>query len=191
MSTIDVHHEEDRGPSMWTGGGYFYPFTPRAGEVRLPEIARALSRIPRFCGHTERFYSVAEHSLHCAAVAFDDPRGEDAFALARLALMHDAAEAYVGDLVRPIKSALREFRALEKRVFRAIEDRFGLATSWEAQERIHAIDNEVLAAEKLALLPEAPEWPNMAAPASISISCHTTAHAERLFLAKALELGIS
>ncbi|MDI1288693.1 MAG: hypothetical protein PSX37_01920 [bacterium] len=86
-------------------GQKFYPLDPRADEVHAPDIAKALSQICRYGGHTSQHYSVAEHCvLMSLAVAPEH---------ALFALLHDATEAYVGDMVRPLKQALPEYRAIE------------------------------------------------------------------------------
>jgi hypothetical protein len=101
-------------------GVAFYPFDPRPEEILIEDIAHALSMICRFTGHVARFYSVAEHSVHVSRLV--PPQ----HALA--ALLHDAAEAYLGDIARPIKRMpeLAELRAAESRLQKAIYQKFGL-----------------------------------------------------------------
>ncbi|RYF85792.1 MAG: hypothetical protein EOO03_12755, partial [Chitinophagaceae bacterium] len=67
-------------------------------DININDIATALSRIPRFGGHTCAFYSVAQHSVLVAALAPDYLKKE--------ALLHDAAEAYLGDVIKPLKHIL-------------------------------------------------------------------------------------
>lgn len=80
-------------------------FLPSRNQVDIIDIAHGLSRICRFGGHTVNFYSVAEHSIHVAAIA--STRLE-----AKVALMHDAHEAYLGDTITPLKTD--RHRELEK-----------------------------------------------------------------------------
>lgn len=82
-------------------GERFYPFSPAPEEVKTKDIAHALANICRFNGHTRGFYSVAAHSVHVSRLVPPE------FALE--ALLHDAAEAYVGDMVRPLKRGLPAF----------------------------------------------------------------------------------
>ena len=89
-------------------GGRFYPFDPRPSEVRLEDIAGSLAHTCRFGGHCQRFYSVAEHSLYVARELADHGERVQAYGL-----LHDAGEAYVGDIPRPVKSQLGEFEAVE------------------------------------------------------------------------------
>lgn len=90
-------------------GKQFWPLAPRVQDVELEDIAHALSNICRFNGHCKRFYSVAEHSLLvlgevrrmiARGKVTEHPR------LLKLALLHDAAEAYLGDIIRPVKHGL-------------------------------------------------------------------------------------
>jgi 5'-deoxynucleotidase YfbR-like HD superfamily hydrolase len=96
-----------------TASGRAFSLTePAPADVDLQDIASALSKIARFGGHTRRPYSVAQH---CCLVASIVP------AEFRLhALLHDAAEAYVGDIVTPLKRLVPLFSLIETRVHRAI-----------------------------------------------------------------------
>lgn len=98
--------------------------------INMADIAHALSMICRFNGHTSRHYSVAEHSLCVAELVrlwSDDTN-------AAQALMHDAAEAYMGDTVSPIKRdpEMAWMRAAEQTCLERILQRFGLATELHA-----------------------------------------------------------
>lgn len=101
-----------------SAGRRFFPLAPRADDVTIDDIAHALSHVCRYGGHCREFYSVAQHSVHVSRLV--PPR------LAFHGLMHDAAEAYVGDMVRPLKRCLPAFSAIEARIFKAIAERFGL-----------------------------------------------------------------
>lgn len=118
----------------------FEPLNPYPEQVRIEDIAHALSMICRFGGHTRRFYSVAEHSVHVSRHCAP----EDAMA----GLLHDAAEAYVGDLIRPIKHLpeLTAYRDAEDHLLAMILQSEGLAPELPAS--VHYADNAVLAAER-------------------------------------------
>lgn len=108
-----------KGPTIRTRVGTYFDFEdPEASEIVLADIAHALGNICRFNGHTHRFYSVAEHSVHCSYLV---PEGD-----AAAALMHDAVEAYVGDVSRPLKSLLPGYKEIERRVEAAVLARFGV-----------------------------------------------------------------
>lgn len=98
--------------------------------ICLEDIAHALSNIGRFGGHTRWFYSVAEHSWLVAAIlcdATDEPWHSEHV---RAALLHDAAEAYVGDLMRPLKirDDMAQFRRLEDLAMKQIMLHFGITS---------------------------------------------------------------
>ncbi len=99
-------------------GQHFDLTDPQPDTIRIEDIAHALSQINRFTGHTHRPYSVAQHSLQASYIV--PPQ----FALE--ALLHDAHEAYTGDVSAPLKSLLPDYRALEDRIESAVRRRFGL-----------------------------------------------------------------
>lgn len=118
------------------------------GSLRPDDVVVPLSRLARFNGAFPGFYSVAEHSLLVADIIRSrriDPRIELA------ALLHDAAEAFVGDLIAPIKNRLIEFAALEHRVLRWIAREFGFDGIYarpDAWSRIEAADRDALDLEQ-------------------------------------------
>ena len=107
------------GPTiLLRSGNYFDLQDPSASRFEVTDIAHALSNICRFTGHTQRFYSVAEHSVICSHMV----PPEDAMA----ALMHDASEAFIGDVSTPLKSLLPDYKSVERRVEQAVWSRLGL-----------------------------------------------------------------
>lgn len=126
------------------GGGYMDLVYPQPGDIRLSDIAAALSKICRFGGQCAAFYSVAEHSWHCAKQAQRDGLPED---VQRAALLHDAAEAYIGDMVKPLKNLLPRFRDIEAKIEAAIAERFGVDFTAH-KEAVRKIDREMLIAER-------------------------------------------
>ena len=113
-------------------------------HVELEDIAHALAHQCRWGGHTRRFYSIAEHCLLVAALV---PPAHRAYAL-----LHDASEAYLGDLVAPLKrsSALEGYREIEARVQNAIYRAVGLDPD-DVPDTVHAADLVALELEGLAL----------------------------------------
>lgn len=108
---------------MYTQSGRVIdPLNFRASDIDLVDIAHALSMICRYGGHTSRFYSVAEHCVRLG----DFLLSEDSL-LCQAALMHDAAEAYVGDMVHPIKSTFTIFEdEVELPVLNKISEHFDI-----------------------------------------------------------------
>ena len=94
-------------------GRYFDLLDPQPDQFTLADIAGALSKMCRFGGQIGRFYSVAEHSVLCAQQAAADGASIEVQAAC---LMHDAAEAFIGDVVKPLKVMLPQYHEVERRV---------------------------------------------------------------------------
>jgi len=130
-------------------GRQFYPMSPLPAEVCLEDIAHALANICRFGGHCRQFYSVAQHSI---LVAMQLPPE-----LQLQGLLHDATEAYCGDMVQPLKLHLPEFKEIEWRIWHAIALKFGLP--FELDPRVKEADVRALMTERRDLLPASPhKW---------------------------------
>lgn len=128
-------------------GNRFYPLAPRIEQVVIEDIAHGLAYQCRFNGQTCKFYSVAQHSLIVAKLVPPPLR--------LAALLHDAAEAYLGDMVKPLKVLLPEFSLLEDRVTAIIAATFGIDFSDYAP--IKRADLIALATEKRDLMPHSAE----------------------------------
>lgn len=97
---------------------------PDPDQICIEDIAHALAMLPRFNGHTDRPYSIGQHSWWCSIHV------DSANPNVKLdALMHDASEAYTGDITSPLKALLPEFRVIEKRLMSAIRTKFDLLPS--------------------------------------------------------------
>ncbi len=137
------------GPTILLSGGSYFDFlAPEASEFTIEDIAHGLSMTCRFAGQCSRFYSVAQHSVHVA----DLVPPEHAYA----ALMHDAAEAFIGDVSKPLKDLLPEYRVVEKRVEAAIAARFGLPEKMPAA--VKDADLVMLATEQRQLMRNRDDW---------------------------------
>lgn len=124
---------------------YFDYVEPNAGQIYIRDIAKALSKQCRFNGHCSHFYSVAQHSIHVAELAPPE--------LKVAALLHDAAEAYMGDIPTPLKKLLPEYKQMEIRVEKVIFECYGVP--YEKIFDIKRFDLILLATEKRDLMPAA------------------------------------
>jgi len=149
---IELGHE--RGAWMQTTTGKrFFPLDPRASEVCIQDISHALSNIGRFNGHTRRFYSVAQHSVLVSRYMPDH--------LKLLGLLHDATEAYIGDMIRPLKVYDEFFGDVEDGIWQAVKKHFGLEVSADDWAILKHWDNKLCAAEKRDLHPQSEFWSGM------------------------------
>lgn len=119
-------------------GQRFNILNPHPKDIRLEDIACSLARQARFNGHTRFFYSVGQHSCLGAQVS---PTKD----IAKQMLFHDATEAYIGDLVSPVKRLLPDFEIIEGRIHRAICEKFDL--EMPSPKVIKQIDRRLLATE--------------------------------------------
>ena len=155
------------GPYLQTvSGRWVNPFDPDPDQIELADIARALANQCRFGGHCRTFYSVAQHCVLVSEL-IEEEGGSTEDALA--ALMHDAAEAYLGDLPHPIKHRSQlgaRFKEAEKPLERAIRDRFSITDPSAAVKRI---DRALLATERRAFSAERWHWPELSGVAPLDL----------------------
>ena len=126
----------------------FWPFDPRVGDFELDAICVALGNTCRFNGHVNRFYSVAQHSLAVAALC------DDKYLL--WALLHDAGEAYIGDMVRPLKKHFPKFQEIEMQILQTLGLQFGL--EWPIPEIVKMADDNLLVLEATELGFDVSDW---------------------------------
>lgn len=136
----------------FTGGRLDLPM-PQRGQVNILDIAHALSLQCRFNGHCREFYSVAQHSVlvqRYLAMEGYVPR------IQMMGLLHDAAEAYVGDMVRPVKSVFPNFKQVEGMVQDAIEAQ--LIGPVPPDFNLHFVRFHVKQADEVALATGGRDW---------------------------------
>lgn len=134
-------------PSILTFSGSYFNYLAGGNAVLIDDIAHALANICRFGGHTREFYSVAQHSVIVSNIV---PK-EDAL----WGLLHDAAEAYMGDMTRPLKDLMPGFKEIEKRVEAEIFELMGLKGG--IPPSVKYADLVMLATERRDLMPEQQE----------------------------------
>lgn len=176
-----------KGPKIPLRSGVYFDFlNPESCAFTIEDVVHGLSNICRFGGHAE-FYSVAQHSVHVSEVV-ELVAPEHALA----ALMHDAHEFVMGDMVSPLKELCPDYVALEKRIEPVILGRFGLSLPLDSCVR--AADLRMLATEQQQL------WPAMVArdrwastygrePYPMIIPEWTQKEARRHFMRRFYELG--
>jgi uncharacterized protein len=156
---VPDHGPPAPGPYLQTvSGRWVNPFDPDPSQLDAGDIARALANQCRFGGHCRVFYSVAQHSvLVSELVEQNGGDAEDAFA----ALMHDATEAYLGDMPHPLKhrSPLgAAFKAAEDRLEWALREHFAIKPD---VPEIKRVDRALLATERRAFSDEDWFWPEL------------------------------
>lgn len=148
---LDPSHASDGFMGTYTGRK-FSPLHPDPETVSIRDIAHALSLCCRWGGHITKFYSVAQHSVTVSQIC--EP--EDAL----IGLLHDAAEAYIGDMIRPLKY-LKEmysaYKAIEHGIDSAIASKFGL-TSIEKTPSVEKADTIMLCYEAINLKLKPAPW---------------------------------
>lgn len=177
---MNEESSKTRGPAVRVlSGKLFYPLDPTPDEIEWTDIAASLSKLCRYNGHTSGFYSVAEHCILLADAVPEE------FALE--ALLHDAAEAYVGDLVAPIKSAIPQFEEIELKILSAIRVKAGLPDAplspTVAEYDIRIRTDEVLS---LNILP----WPGMPEALDVKINCYPPQFAQLAYLLRLDRFGV-
>jgi len=159
-------------------GKKFYFTDPEPDMIDIRDIAHSLSLQCRFMGHVETFYSVAEHSVAVSCIVDKEN--------ALVALLHDAAEAYLSDIPRPIKKLLPQYMELEEQVSQAIYSKFFLNVSHESWKDVKDADNTQLKTEaKYLLSSQGKDWigdyPTKGRKGKVP-NCLAPIHAEALFL---------
>ena len=157
-------------------GKHIYPLEPDIDDIDIKDIAHALSNLCRFNGHCQEFYSVAQHSVIVCKLLPED--------LKIPGLLHDASEAYLSDVPRPIKINFTEFQEYEDRMQRAICDKFSI--EWPIPEDVKAVDRRVLRTEARDLMGNPDDWGvSGLEPYNFKVRPKPPTEAKRTFLAMA------
>jgi len=171
-------------------GKWFDVLKPLPEHIEVSDVAHALSNLCRFGGHSITFYSVAEHSILVSKLIAHRGGSLDN---QRWGLLHDASEAYVADLPRPVKQLLPMYHEIEDRVQEAVARKYGLP--WPIPDEVHQADNDMLAIELRAYMPKQPanllpDMPDDAPSIWRELNALSSEKSRAGFLARAAELGI-
>jgi len=145
---------QQAGRSDWfttASGRTIYLTDPRPGDFAIEDIAHGLSRVCRFGGHvTCGFYSVAQHSVFVSRLVEEALSGKPDLArdVAKRGLLHDAAEAYLGDVISPLKKLLGGYDVIEARFLEAIFVRFQVKHHQHADRFVKIADRIALTTER-------------------------------------------
>ncbi len=166
----------------------FQPLTPRAEDIRIQDIAHALSHQCRFAGHTRVFYSVAEHCVRVSRLL--DVCGHPRTVVLQ-GLLHDASEAYLVDIPKPLKESevFAGYREIEGYLQAMIFEAFELPP--RESRLVRTADAVLLATEARDLMPYRSEhWCDLPQPPlTEKIVPWSSAEAERAFLLRFESLG--
>ena len=168
-------------------GIMFDPLQPNPEQICIGDIAHALSMLCRANGHFKSFSSVGQHSVNCAL----DAAARGYTTRVQLAcLLHDASEAYLSDVTRPVKHELPRYLEIEQPLQDAIWQKYlGTALTAEENSQVFGIDDDMLYHEFLALMdtPLAPEEPKLYAAPTFSFTDFR--HTEERFLQLFVQLN--
>lgn len=131
---------------------HFYPTKPAAEDVHIEDIAHALSLLCRGNGHVKNFFSVGQHCINCARESM--ARGySDRMSFA--CLLHDASEAYMSDVTRPLKQFLPEYKIYEEKLLDVIYGKYlGSSLTAEEESLVKKVDDDMLYFDLKILLNE-------------------------------------
>ncbi|MBF0309206.1 MAG: phosphohydrolase [Magnetococcales bacterium] len=173
-------HKVDYSWIQTFSGRAFWPLQPRMEDIDIQDIAHSLAMLCRFNGHGRIFYSVAEHAILVSRLV-SPPH-------APWGLLHDASEAYLTDLPKPVKRQLPDYTHCEERLQALIAKRFHL--DWPLPTAVKHADMVALSTEKVALMAAEPlTWGELPSPADPTlIRGYPPLEAKQLFLARFAEL---
>jgi len=163
-------------------GNFFKPFNPDCETFDLEIVALALSRVKRFFGQTN--LSVAQHSVMLAQHFLS--RGEHEFA--KQALLHEVGEAFMGDLVTPIKKAFPIFKEIEEVIMKKVFQCHDL--NYPMSKEVHLADKKIMIDEALALMPRKNHWITLGEKLGVEVIPWSQEEAFEKFMAMANELKL-
>jgi 5'-deoxynucleotidase YfbR-like HD superfamily hydrolase len=180
-------------------GGAFWPLDPRLEELHIEDVAQGLSHVCRFGGQCTTFYSVAQHSVFVSELCEEftgpeaDPERRRLNALA--GLLHDAPEAFISDVPRPVKAHLPHFQEIEARLWDVCARKWGLAHAETGaplfdEALVRRADDTALVTEKRQVMSRVLDWDldEIVAPVERTVTPVSPPEARALFLARFRDL---
>ncbi|MCK5015714.1 MAG: hypothetical protein KAS32_01470 [Candidatus Peribacteraceae bacterium] len=162
---------------------------PTSEMICLEDAAYALSNLCRYTGHCNPAYSVAEHCVHCSYIPED-------IQLQRACLLHDLAESLINDLSSPLKEVLPKYKEIEENILCVVFSKYGLNSIAPWDIRIKEVDMAMLRIEINELMPKSKAfdsvyetYPVLETPPPIQ--CWPAKYAEKMFLQRAEQLGLT
>jgi hypothetical protein len=149
----------------------FHYLNPTEEEICIEDIAHALALTCRFGGHCSKFYSVAEHSIRVSNIVPETLRLQ--------ALLHDAHEAYLHDVPRPIKEDIPQYKIIADKLQSRINNKFNC---YMGNYLVKKADDKLLATEARDLMPSTTDWADLPTPLDEIIKPMSWRNAERQFL---------
>lgn len=151
----------------------FWPLDAREEEIDILDIAHSLSMQCRFGGHCEEFYSVAEHCCHIYDLVSDKHK--------LWGLLHDASEAYLVDLPRPVKRSIPDYKEIENNLMKVICSKFELSEEMPAE--VHEADMRILYDEAAQNMKTPPQpWDDRIEPFGIKLQFWSPQRAKEEFI---------
>lgn len=160
-------------------------YDPQPEDIEPIDIAHGLSMQCRYNGHIKEFYSVAEHSLVASLMGYGANPFNPGLALA--ALLHDASEAYLGDIISPLKRHLPGYAEFETKMTQVIYVKFGIEHFIDSSF-VHEVDRRMLATEARQLVNKHPDWHVPYEPYRITLTCMDPKEAKYQFMHRFREL---
>lgn len=180
-SGIANGYDKDADWIQTHSGRRFNPLNPYVDAIVIQDIAHSLSMQCRFTGHTKKFYSVAQHSVLVSYICDSSD--------ALWGLLHDASEAYLVDVPRPLKRSGKfdAYIEFEHNMMKAICKRFGLVE--KEPPSVKKADTLLLSTEARDLMsPLHPDWTNRVEPLPFTIIPWGPDHAKDMFMKRFFEL---
>jgi 5'-deoxynucleotidase YfbR-like HD superfamily hydrolase len=173
-------------------GKKFYPMNPHPDQIDIRDIARGLSQICRFSGQVPAPYSVAQHSVLVADILIAPPISDLAHCsldTIRAGLLHDASEAYIGDVPTPLKKDLPLYNEVETNIIQCVYEKFGIPFK-DLPEEVKVADAIALKTEFRDLVKHGGEGLPVIPPPVFHniVALHTAEEARAYFLNKFVEL---